>query len=279
MIKKDIPLNNDANTKTFSVKVPTWAWQLLNIIAESREHGTNGNDLLKKCLMFVIETAKIDGPVPPEFQTLLNMLKLDTAWHGSFNFADAEARLDIAQIILILQQHDGQQPRKGFGLCMIDKPFMGESKVTFCVDDILERVTEVSMPGLYKELRQVGVSLESQSVRETLTHLCNAAIVEFLNQLDAAEMPGVGDYHDFGRAIEYGQKTKRKPHRTPDSLANSQQTIRFDDDDATTTDTPDRRPYGEKRDEYFRDLEDRARQESADEFERELGFRPFDQEP
>ena len=56
MIKKDIPLNSgdEANTKTFSVKVPTWAWQLLNIIAESREHGTNGNDLLKKCLMFVI---------------------------------------------------------------------------------------------------------------------------------------------------------------------------------------------------------------------------------
>lgn len=25
MTKKDIPLNNDANTKTFSVKVPTWS--------------------------------------------------------------------------------------------------------------------------------------------------------------------------------------------------------------------------------------------------------------
>ena len=270
MIKKDIPLNSgdEANTKTFSVKVPLWAWQLLNIIAESREHGTNGNDLLKKCLMFVIETAKIDGPVPPEFQTLLNMLKLDTAWHGSFNFADAEARLDIAQIILILQQHDGQQPRKGFGLCMIDKPFMGESKVTFCVDDILERVTEVSMPRLYKELRQAGVALESQSVRETLTNLCNAAIVDFLNQLDAAEMPGLGNYHDFGKSME-AVKYKRKPHRTPDSLANSQQTIRFDDNDATTTDTPE--SYGEKADKYLADLEERAKEE-------ELGFRPFDQE-
>ena len=131
MNKKDIPLNSDeGNTKTFSVKVPLWAWQLLNIIAESREHGTNGNDLLKKCLMFIIETAEIDGPVPVEFQTLLNMLKLDTSWHGAFNFADAEARMDIAQIVLILQQHDGNRPRQGFGLCMIDKPFCGESTIT-----------------------------------------------------------------------------------------------------------------------------------------------------
>lgn len=232
MIKKDILMNSDeGNTKTFSVKVPLWAWQLLNIIAESREHGTNGNDLLKKCLMFIIETAKIDGPVPLEFQTLLNMLKLDTSWHGAFNFADAEARMDIAQIVLILQQHDGNRPRQGFGLCMIDKPFCGESTITYCVDDILERVTEVSMPGLYKELRQAGVALESQSVRETLTHLCNAAIVEFLNELDAAEMPQVGTFHDFGKAVEYGNPTKRKPHRTPDSLANSQQTIKFDETD------------------------------------------------
>ena len=264
MNKKDIPLNSgdEANTKTFSVKVPTWAWQLLNIIAESREHGTNGNDLLKKCLMFVIETAKIDGPVPPEFQTLLNMLKLDTAWHGSFNFADAEARLDIAQIILILQQHDGQQPRKGFGLCMIDKPFMGESKMTFCVDDILERVTEVSMPGLYKELRQVGVSLESQSVRETLTHLCNAAIIEYLRESDAAEGPQLGNFHDFRGSMETVQKYKRKPHLTPDSLC-KQQKIIFDDFDR---DTGEGEAFGTSTD-------------PADAVEEAIGGKPFDVEP
>ena len=150
----------------------------------------------------------------------------------------------------------------------LDKPFCGESTITYCVDDILERVTEVSMPGLYKELRQAGVALESQSVRETLTHLCNAAIVEFLNELDAAEMPQVGTFHDFGKAVEYGNPTKRKPHRTPDSLANSQQLKLFDSD----------RPYGEQADEYLRDLEDRARAERSEMMEDDLGFRPFDQE-
>lgn len=263
MTKKDIPLNNDANTKTFSVKVPTWAWQLLNIIAESREHGTNGNDLLKKCLMFIIETAKIDGPVPAEFQTLLNMLKLDTSWHDAFNFADVDAQMDIAQIILILQQYADGKPRKGFGLVMIDKPFMGESKINYCVDDILERVTEVAMQGLYKMLRQIGTSLGSQSMRETLTILCDSKVIDILDQMDAEEMPGVGVFHDFGKAIEYGNKQKSYRHRTPDSLANSQQqTIRFDDNDRETADCEA--------------TEDEA---AEDDISEALGFKPFDQEP
>ena len=236
MNKKDIPLNSgdEANTKTFSVKVPTWAWQLLNIIAESREHGTNGNDLLKKCLMFVIETAKIDGPVPPEFQTLLNMLKLDASWNNAFAFAKSDAQMDVAQCILILQQHDGKQPRQGFGLMMIDKPFMGTATYTTCVDDILERVAEVSMKGLYKLLRQVGVSLQTDSLRETLTIMCDAQLIENLNEADRQELPAVGNYHDYGRAIEYGRKAKSYKHRTPDSLANSQMKIQFDDYDRDT---------------------------------------------
>ena len=284
MIKKDIPLNNDANTKTFSVKVPTWAWQLLNIIAESREHGTNGNDLLKKCLMFIIETAKIDGPVPAEFQTLLNMLKLDTSWHDAFNFADVDAQMDIAQIILILQQYADGKPRKGFGLVMIDKPFMGESKINYCVDDILERVTEVAMQGLYKMLRQIGTSLGSQSMRETLTILCESKVIDILDQMDAEEMPGVGVFHDFGKAIEYGNKQKSYRHRTPDSLANSQQqTICFDDDDRETADTEAVMGTGTMCSSQTsqgacpRDLDNDEAPE--DDISEALGFRPFDQEP
>ena len=44
-------------------------------------------------------------------------------------------------------------------------------------------------------------------------------------------MPGYGENHDYGKAIEYGHKFKRKPHRTPDSVENQQQTIHFDEND------------------------------------------------
>ena len=245
----------EGGTVTLSVKIPIWMADQLNAIARTRGKDVNANHLLALCLQFLIETAKHNGPVAPEFKTLLNMLKMDASWNKAFNFSKTDAVYDVAQCILILQQHDGKQPRKGFGLMMIDKPFMGDATYTTCVDDILERVAEVSMAGLYKQLRQAGIQLESQSLRETLTVLCDAQNIDYLDRIDEEELPGFGNYHDYGKPVEYGQRTKRKKHRTPDSLANSQQTIRFKSEDV-----PD-----------LPELDN----DSGKDMDKEMGFRPF----
>ena len=227
--------NSQDKTKNVSTKVPLWVADLLNIICKAR--GTDIYGLLQLVLEFIIETAKVRGPVPPQMQALLHMLKMDADWNKAFSFSNPTATMDVAQVILVLQQHDGKTPRQGFGLAMIDKPWLPGEKpmMTLCVDDILERVAEVSMKGLYKDLRQIGIAYQAESLRETLTLMCDAQLIDQLNQMDAAEMPGVGNFSDFGKFIEYGNRTKRKQHRTPDSLANDQryqQThIVFDDDD------------------------------------------------
>ena len=237
--------NSQDGTKNVSTKVPVWVAELLNIICASR--GTDIYGLLKLVLEFIIETAKVSGPVPPQMQTILHMLKMDVDWNRAFAFSDPTAQMDVAQVILILQQHDGKQPRKGFGLAMIDKPFMGHATYTTCVDDILERVAEVSMKGLYKMLRMIGVHLESQSLRETLTIMCDAQSIVNLEEQDRNELPGYGDRHDYGKAIEYGRKFKRKPRRTPDSLANSQQSLLFDDFSREFNHAPTKEWEGEQR--------------------------------
>ena len=235
MIKEQASQENPG-IKNVSTKVPVWVAELLNIICAAR--GTDIYGLMQLVLEFIIETAKVNGPVPPQMQALLHMLKMDADWNKAFSFSNPTATMDIAQVILVLQQHDGKTPRQGFGLAMIDKPFLpGETPtMTLCVDDILERVAEVSMKGLYKELRQVGLAYKTESLRETLTMMCDAQLIDHLNQMDADELPKVGDFHDFGKVIEYGNKSKRKPHRTPDSLANSQQRIIFDDFDRDLAD-------------------------------------------
>lgn len=221
----------NAGVRNVSTKVPLWMAELLNIICAAR--GTEIYGLMQLVLEFIVETAKVSGPVPPQMQALINMLKMDADWNKAFSFANPTATMDVAQVILVLQQHDGKEPRQGFGLAMIDKPFLpGETPVmTLCVDDILERIVEVSMKGLYKELRQIGANMKSESIRETLTMLCDSALIDHLNAINDAEMPKMGDFIDFGKTIEYGNRTKRKPRRTPDSLANSQQRIVFDDFD------------------------------------------------
>lgn len=212
---------------TFSVKMPQAMYDLVNILCEGLEHGTNGNDLFRMFIQSFIESAKHDGPISPDMQHFLNLLKMEPGWHKAFNFSDVTAQTEVAQVILILQQAD----KHGFGMTMIDKPFMGEPNQTMCVDDILERVIKVSMPGLYKKLEHVGHRLYCETIRETLTLLSEHMNDTLDKEEDRQEMPGYGEHHDYGKAIEYGKKFKRKPHRTPDSLANIQQKIIFDDFD------------------------------------------------
>ena len=262
-------MNNDG-TATVACKVPA-AWiPLLNLIAKSRDAVIN--DLLKMCLHFIIETAKITTAPSPEMRALLNMMRVDANWASMFNYVN-NGKFDVAQAILVLQQSKDGKPCEGYGLALFNKPFMGcglqtvskedEGYMTLSKDEILERVVELVMGfGDYKALRDIGTSIGSGSIRETMSHMINAQIIDNLNEADRQEMPGYGEFHDFGKMVKYGNRTKRKPHLTPDSL-NRQQKIVFSDFDRATGSGE---AFGTSND-------------PADAIEDGMGCKPFDQEP
>lgn len=228
MIGEQIQINNDG-TATVACKVPATWIPLLKLIAASRDAVIN--DLLKMCLHFIIETAKLTTEPSPEMRALLNMMRVDANWASMFNYV-SNGQLDVAQAILILQQSKDGKPREGFGMAMFNKPFMGEGYQTLSKDEILERVVEIAMGyDDYKHLRDIGEYLGTGSIRETLSHMIDAQLIHNLNESDSEELPGYGEFHDFGKMLKYGNKYVRKPRRTPDSLANSQQRIVFDDFD------------------------------------------------
>jgi hypothetical protein len=194
----------------------------------------------------------------------------------------------VAQAILILEQ----EGKKGFGAVMIDKPFMGMApekvddidpnrnnpQMTENVDYILERVTEVTMQGIYRRLRLVGGMMGCNYLSDILLELIERQGKDLREEDDRIQMQGEAQFTESGRRIEYGKRTKAKHHRTPDGEAMRQQRIHFDEEDATTTDTPDDRPYGEKADEYMKHLEEQSKAEDADDMEKEMGFKPHGQE-
>jgi hypothetical protein len=221
----------EGGNATLSVKVTQEMYDLLNILAEGMEHGTNANDLLKMFVHAFIEAAKHTGPVSSDIQMLLDMLKVEDGWSEAFNFADVTKQKRIAQVVLILEQPG----RKGFGMVKIDRPYMPGKKpyMTYCVDEILERVTEVSMKGLYQRLRDIGNEIGTKSLRETLMKLIEDYRKHSLRLQFEDEGPQLGNYSDFGRAIEYGQRTRRKKHVSPDDI---QTHIVFGDDDREVAD-------------------------------------------
>jgi hypothetical protein len=187
--------------------------------------GVDVYHLLQWFAYTVIRAASPMHALDPRIQKLMIMLESDVGWQKAFNLANPDD-LDVAQVVLILEQKN----HKGFGAVMIDKPWMGEAtRQTECVDDILERVTSVTMSGIYRRLRDVGVKMQCNNLSDILLTMIDDQTTFELDEGFREELPGMGDRADNGRPLEYGKRTKRKKHFTPDSIPTQQHL--FDDFD------------------------------------------------
>ena len=97
-------------------------------------------------------------------------------------------------------------------------------------------MTEVATPGNYRRLRWLGIKLNTESIRETLTLLADAQTIASLDEDMRNELPALDNMTENGKPIEYGKRTKQTKRRTPDSEARRQQRIVFGDDDRDTAD-------------------------------------------
>lgn len=190
----------------------------------------------------IIRAAAPMHELDPRIQKLLAMMESDAGWQRAFNIANPNG-LKVAQVVLILEQ----EGRKGFGALMIDKPFCGDARQTECVDEILERVTQVTMHGIYRRLRDLGVGMKCQSLSDVLLTMIDEQTNLDLDKGFRAEMPGMGDHADNGRQVAYGKKSKAKQHRTPDSYAQDQR-IKWDDNDREVSNYEAKDWEGEHRD-------------------------------
>ena len=177
--------------------------------------------------MFFYTLMRASAPMhelSPDIQKIMTFMETDASWAEAFNMANPN-ELRVAQAILILEQEN----KKGFGAVMIDKPSLPNEKprMTECVDDILERVTEVTMHGIYRRLRLLGARMDCKHLSDVLLTMIDAQTILELEEESKAQMKGEAMYDARGRKIEYGKRTKAKQHRTPDSVA---QDLRFNFD-------------------------------------------------
>ena len=216
--------------------------------------GVDVYHLLQWFAYTVIRAASPMHALDPRIQKLMIMLESDVGWQKAFNLANPDD-LDVAQVVLILEQKN----HKGFGAVMIDKPWMGEvMRQTECVDDILERVTSVTMSGIYRRLRDVGVKMSCNNLSDILLTMIDAQTIYELDEGFREELPGMGDRTEGGRLAgtsAYGKRTKQTKRRTPDGEANRQQRIVFSDEDRQLADCE-------------------AGYDNGDDMEKEMGFRP-----
>lgn len=214
-------------TFTVSVKLQASQVELLNAICNLL--GVNSYQIFQMFFYTLMRASAPMHELSPEIRKLMTLMECDAGWANAFNLANPND-IEVAQAILILQQKD----KKGFGAVLVDKPFFGESRMTECVDDILERVTEVCMHGIYRRLKMLGASLDCKNLSDVLLTMIDAQTILEMEEQSRIEMNGEPMYQN-GRRIEYGKKAKSHGRRTPDSVDADQrvkqQTITFDDYD------------------------------------------------
>lgn len=216
---------NEESYELVQTKVQKHVKQLLDILSEMR--GMSTYELLQLLINGYISYAKASTEVPDEFRHLYESLKFDAAWNNAYNFASPTAQQDIAQMILVLQQPG----RNGFGMMMVNKPFMSDAYQTMCMPEIVQRVLEIALGFRdFVSLRQMVVYHEASDVLDMIRKMIVAQYILDIEDSDREELPGMGNNHEWGHSMDDIQKFKRKPHRTPDSVANQQQTIQWTDD-------------------------------------------------
>ena len=237
MIGEQVQVNSDG-TLTISCKVPAKWLPLLQMICEMKR--TNLNNLLKMCLQFLIETAKVTTEASADMKVLLHQMKVDANWQKMFSYMN-NSEMTVCQVILVLQQLDGNKPREGYGLAMFERPFCGDIRQTLCVDTIVERVLEVAMgKDDYWDMRKIAQHFDAKTIREALVRMVDCQVIFELDEADRQELPGMGDVAPNGKPQTFEARTKGKQHRTPDSVADDhrfhQMHIIFEDIDREVAD-------------------------------------------
>lgn len=165
-----------------------------------------------------------------EMAKLIQMFQLVPGWSNPVTFCDPNNESELHAALYFVKQNG----KKGLKPVLTEKGWMdGIWQTTENVQDIVEYVIESCMPTSYKWLRQRMVEMQCNRVFECLLKMADDATAERMNE-EIREMFGDNSRHDYGRNIELGKRYKRVKHRTPDSLANSQQTIHFRPEDTPT---------------------------------------------
>lgn len=219
--------NKDERFEQLGTKIDPAMAEVLNACCDAM--GVDVYHLLQWFAYTIVKASSPMHQLDPRIQRLMTMLDRDAGWQNAFNLCNPD-KLKVSQVILILEQ----EGHKGFGAVMVDKPFFDEARQTECVDDILERVTEVTMSGIYRRIRQMGAEMDCNNLSDVLLTMLDAQDLLNVTERNNSELPQMGDRAENGRTVAYGKRTKRKKHFTPDTMP--MQRMIFDDDDKALAD-------------------------------------------
>ena len=209
-------MTTNNNYEPMGTKVAPWAAEVWNAVCDAL--GTDTYHLLQQFIYAMIRSASEQHEKTPDVQRLLDAIELDPGWQNAINLCAPNGQQNIAQMILIVEDDE----KHGFGVYMLDKPFIGHCKQTENVDLIMKRLAEVVYKREYTKMCQLAKRMGIKSLRQLLSIMIDTQTEALLDNEFRDELPNIGDRTDSGRVAgdnAYGKRTKQTKRRTPDNFS------------------------------------------------------------
>lgn len=210
--------DNNNKYEMMQTKVSKETYDALKRI--ERKQGISIYSMIQNMCDCIRRYAEDKTKLSPMVEKAMNMLEHMIGWKDNFNIADPSAEPEISEATYFLSEKSGT--KKGVRVVHVERPFFGDWKQTYNVQQILEKFMCLTFPSLYQRLRFIAVCRQCNSIMELLLDV----VGELEREEDKKDLQAPfedASRSDFGKDIQYGQRTKRKKHQDIDSM--------FTDDD------------------------------------------------
>jgi hypothetical protein len=207
--------------KTIATKVSAEQKRQLDCVL--KRLGTNEYQWFQVMAEVTIRMADDRHNLSEDMSKIIQIFEMLPGWKSPVSFFDPNAKSEIDSACYFITQRG----KPGMKPVLVERGWMGRWQMEENAADIVEFVLEKAMPKSYWWLRQRMAERDCNRVFEYLLKLADDAKAEQLNA-DICEMFGDNSRHEFGGNIEYGARTKRVKHRSPEEYI-EQKTLHFDE--------------------------------------------------
>lgn len=197
-------MQNNDKYQVISTKVTPHARKVLARLA--KKSGMEIYELLQMCCDCLVRYTSDQYNLTPELERMMGVFEHTLGWAGALNVADPSVKPRISEAVYFLTA----KGKKGARAVHVNRPFFGDWQQNLNIQQIIDRVLELTVPERYRKLRLLAAEWDCHSVLELLDTLIDRNGV---GSLDADEIRK--GFEDCNRAqnnepVEYGQRTKRK---------------------------------------------------------------------
>lgn len=188
--------------KTVATKISTFAKQRVKKIEKKK--GISEYNLAQMVYDSIIRYMDDKHNLTPEMERIMTAFEHMEGWKDALNLADPTVEKVTGEAIYFLFDQDGK--KKGCRAVHVVKPFFGQWTQNLNVKDIFERVMELLFPGRYRQLRQIAIDLDCNSILELLDYF----IVE---QAKEADLKAIREEFEDADRSDYGIKPIDAPYK------------------------------------------------------------------